>query len=124
MVRPFAPPDQAWGAGHRGIDLAATAASPVRALADGRVLFVGRIAGKGVVTVGLSDGRRVTYEPVDASVGVGDVVVRGQALGTLAAMGGHCGGAAGCLHVGLRRADAYLDPSSLLGSRPAVLKPD
>ena len=46
---------------------------------------------------------------------------RGQALGEVAPAGGHCGGQAGCLHVGLRAGEVYLDPSVLL--RYAVLKP-
>jgi len=121
VVRPFDPPDRAWGAGHRGLDLAATSGAPVRSLTAGVVGTAGPVAGKPVVTVLLPGGRRVTYEPVLATVAPGQAVGRGEILGLVAATGGHCGGAAGCLHVGLRAGDDYLDPTVLLGR--AVLRP-
>ena len=126
IVRPYEPPAERFGAGHRGIDLAATPDSPVRSLTPGVVRFAGRVAGIPVVTVGLPDGRRVTYQPVVATVAAGDPVATGDLLGAVpatASSGGHCASAA-CLHVGLRRYEAYLDPTVLLDApRPAVLKP-
>ena len=87
--------------------------------------FVGRIAGKPVISIAYPGAGhpRSTYEPVIASVVVGQHVAEGAVIGTLAAAGGHCGGTAGCLHVGLRTDDHYLDPLSLLDKRPAILKP-
>lgn len=121
----YAPPTAAWGAGHRGVDLAAVTGDPVRSMAAGTVAFVGRIAGKPVVTIAYPGAGhpRSTYEPVLASVSVGEHVAEGAAIGTLAVAGGHCGGASGCLHVGLRTDDRYLDPLSLLDRQPAILKP-
>lgn len=122
VLERFDPPEHPWGPGHRGIDLAAATGQPVRSMTPGRVGFAGTIAGKPVVTVLLADGRRVTYEPVHAAVASGSVVATGALLGHVAASGGHCGGLAGCLHLGLKRGDEYLDPL-LLVRRPAILVP-
>lgn len=106
VVRGFDPPDQPWLPGHRGVDLAAAVGSPVRAVAAGRVTMAGKVVDRGVVVVTLPDGRRLTHEPVEPAVRVGQWVAVGQVLGTVA--GGHC--PTGCLHWGLRRGQEYLDP--------------
>lgn len=125
VVARYAPPSSVYGAGHRGVDLSAAAGEEVRSMAEGTVSFVGRIAGKPVISITYPGAGhpRSTYEPVIASVAPGQHVAEGDVIGTLAAAGGHCGGAAGCLHVGLRTDDRYLDPLSLLNRRPAILKP-
>ncbi|WP_344604285.1 M23 family metallopeptidase [Streptomyces glaucus] len=116
VLRPWEPPPAPYGRGHRGADLAAPPGAPVRAVAPGRVSFAGRVAGRGVVSVELTGTGepplRTTYEPVRASVEKGREVTAGEVLGTVEAAGAHCPG--GCLHWGLRRGDAYLDPLSLL----------
>ncbi|WP_249416184.1 M23 family metallopeptidase [Streptomyces sp. TS71-3] len=121
VVRRWEPPSSPYGPGHRGVDLGAPAGSPVRAVAPGRVTFAGRVAGLGVVSVQL-DGTgepalRTTYEPVRAAVREGDQVAAGQVVGVVEAGPFHC--PAVCLHWGLRRAAAYLDPLLLLP--PALL---
>ncbi|HEX7746748.1 MAG TPA: M23 family metallopeptidase [Micromonosporaceae bacterium] len=114
VVRPFDPPLAPWAAGHRGVDLAAEPGAVVRSAGAGVVFFVGRIAGRGVVSVAHPGGLRTTYEPVEPTVSVGAAVVAGDRLGVLAA--GHAGcPTAACLHWGLRRGEQYLDPLSLLG---------
>jgi murein DD-endopeptidase MepM/ murein hydrolase activator NlpD len=130
LVSGFRPPVASWAPGHRGVDLAATTGDPVHAMAGGVVGFAGTVAGKEVVTIVLAGGARLTYEPVRASVRAGAMVRDGETIGSVAAAGGHCGGARGCVHVGLRAARAsavgapeYLDPLSLVDRRPAVLKP-
>ena len=125
ILSAFRPPSTAWGSGHRGIDLAARTGQEVRAMAGGVVTFAASIAGKPVVSIGLPGpgSRRVTYEPVIATVSVGEAVAAGDVIGTLAGTGGHCGGEAGCLHIGLRTSTGYLDPMSLISRVPAVLKP-
>lgn len=105
VVRGFDPPAQDWLPGHRGVDLAAPVGSRVRAAASGRVSVAQVIAGRGVVTI-VHGELRTTYEPVRASVRVGQRVDAGDVIGTVQA--GHC--AAGCLHFGLKRGDKYLDP--------------
>jgi murein DD-endopeptidase MepM/ murein hydrolase activator NlpD len=123
VLDPFRPPAQDWMPGHRGVDLDARPGDEVRAAADGLVLWAGDLAGRGVVSVLHGDGRRTTYEPLLASVAIGDEVSAGQVLGRLATGASHCGGVASCLHWGLRRGDAYLDPMALLGpsGRPRLL---
>jgi murein DD-endopeptidase MepM/ murein hydrolase activator NlpD len=108
----FTPPADRYGAGHRGIDLAGSVGDAVRAVAPGRVSFAGQVGGVQVVTI--DHGReRSTYQPVAASVHVGDAVEARQAIGTLLGEHSHCEGA--CLHLGRLVGDAYLDPLELLG---------
>ncbi len=121
VSRPFAPPATRYGAGHRGADLPGAAGLPVRAAGDGRVSYAGLIAGRGVVVVSHGD-LRTTYEPVTASVVVGTVVVAGQEIGRLDGAHGGCPVAV-CLHWGLRRGEAYLDPVQVVNRGPARLLP-
>ncbi|EID53247.1 M23 family metallopeptidase [Saccharomonospora xinjiangensis] len=113
VVKTFDPPDGAYGAGHRGVDLAATEGDDVLAAAEGFVVFAGRVAGRGVVSIDHDGGLRTTYEPVAWSVSKGDRVFRGEVIGTVVA--GHRGcPARACLHWGVRRGSDYLDPLPLV----------
>jgi murein DD-endopeptidase MepM/ murein hydrolase activator NlpD len=116
VLRGWEPPATVYGPGHRGVDLAATPGTPVRAVTAGRVSFAGRVAGRGVVSVDLTGTGdpplRTTYEPVTASVEEGEEVEPGQVLGTVDPGGSHC--TAPCVHWGLRRGETYLNPLSLL----------
>ncbi|WP_265444207.1 M23 family metallopeptidase [Flexivirga meconopsidis] len=123
VARPFEAPPAPWAAGHRGVDLRGGAGQPVLAAGAGRVSFSGVIAGRGVVTVQHSGGRRTTYEPVDDRDPVGTVEQPGDRIGTLASSGSHCAPAA-CLHWGLiLGAEEYRDPLTLLGFRRPRLLP-
>ena len=122
VVHGFAPPAQAWLAGHRGVDLLGRPGQPVRAAGAGVVHFAGRIAGVGVVSVLHAGGLLTTYEPVRPLVRVGAVVRTGQPVGRLTLAGSHCAPAA-CLHWGLRRASTYLDPLTLVGAARFRLLP-
>ena len=73
VVEGFDPPDDPWGAGHRGVDLLGSPGQQVHAALPGRVSFAGMLAGRGVVVVDHGD-TRTTYEPVAAGVSVGDAV--------------------------------------------------
>jgi murein DD-endopeptidase MepM/ murein hydrolase activator NlpD len=122
VVSGFDPPESRWGSGHRGVDLAGHVGQPVRAAAPGRVTFAGRLAGRGVVVVD-HGGTRTTYEPVTASVAVGDTVHAGATLGRLELFASHCFPRA-CLHWGLiEGAEHYLDPLTLVGAGPVRLLP-
>lgn len=116
VLRGWEPPASPYGPGHRGVDLAATAGTPVRAAAPGRVSFTGMVAGRGVLSITLTGtGQpplRTTYEPVTALVAEGDEVTAGQVVAVLGPGPFHCAG--GCLHWGLLRGETYLDPLSLL----------
>jgi murein DD-endopeptidase MepM/ murein hydrolase activator NlpD len=113
VARPFHPPPTPYAAGHRGVDLAGVAGQPVLAVGTGVVAFAGMVAGRPVVSVEHADGLRTTYEPVQPLVAAGQPVARGSRLGLLG--GGHAGcPVEACLHWGLRRGEAYLDPLTLL----------
>ncbi|MFE9457894.1 M23 family metallopeptidase [Streptomyces californicus] len=122
VLRGWEPPAGPYGPGHRGVDLAAAVGARVLAAADGRVSFAGRVAGRGVLAVEVASSGspplRITYEPVRALVGKDADVRAGEPVAVLEAGAFHC--AAGCLHWGLRRGGAYLDPLSLLP--PSLLR--
>ncbi|MCU0279556.1 MAG: M23 family metallopeptidase [Candidatus Nanopelagicales bacterium] len=121
VVAGFEPHDR-FGAGHRGVDLAAAAGQPVRSALPGEVTFTGRVAGRTVVVVRHPGGVRTTYLPVIPTVAVGTPVSAGTALGRLD-IDQHCE-LSTCLHWGARRGDDYVDPLSLLArAGPIVLLP-
>ncbi len=118
----FDPPESPFGPGHRGVDLRGSPGQVVRAAMPGAVAFAGPLAGRGVVVVDHGS-TRTTYEPVAASVDVGDVVRAGEPIGTLEVPGSHCFPAA-CLHWGwIEGASTYLDPLRLVGAGPVRLLP-
>src|SRR5262249_6636994 len=121
VVRAFDPPSDPWGSGHRGVDLAAQVGAQVRAALAGRVTYAAMLAGRGVVVVDHGS-TRTTYQPGSATVRRGEVVARGQPIGTLELSGSHCLPAA-CLHWGWLRGDTYLDPLLLVGGGPVRLLP-
>ncbi|MFA9444734.1 alpha/beta fold hydrolase [Egicoccus sp. AB-alg6-2] len=120
VVRGFAAPVHEFGAGHRGVDLAAAPGDVVVSAGDGVVAHAGDVAGTTWVTVAHPDGVTTSYGPLTAiAVRSGQEVTGGQRLGVVAA-GGH--GPAGDdhgLHWGARRGGVYVDPLTLLG--PAKL---
>ncbi len=123
--RPFIPPANPYGPGHRGIDLAGAAGQSVRAAGPGTVVVARPIAGRWIVSIqhpeglpGLPSGRwRTTYEGVRPSVSVGAVVTAADQIGTLVG-GGHAAG----LHWGLKSGRVYRDPLPLI-RRSIILKP-
>jgi murein DD-endopeptidase MepM/ murein hydrolase activator NlpD len=113
VLTPFGAPENPFGPGHRGVDLAGSVGQPVRAARGGTVVFAGPVAGHGVVSVQHDDGLRTTYEPLAPTVHAGAVVAVGAVLGTLVA--GHRGCPSPCLHWGVRRDRLeYVDPLVLL----------
>lgn len=121
VVTGFDPPTNPYGAGHRGVDLLGRPGQTVHAALPGTVAFAGRIAGRGVVVVG-HGATRTTYEPVAASVSVGDAVAGGAPIGTVEPTGSHCAPRT-CLHWGWREGEDYLDPLRLVGDGPVRLVP-
>ena len=94
----------------------------MRSALAGTVTYAGMLAGRGVVVVS-HGATRTTYEPVTATVGVGQPVAAGGALG-----------APGAARLALlparlpalgldRRATTYLDPLRLVGLGPVRLLP-
>ncbi|MDS1270620.1 peptidoglycan DD-metalloendopeptidase family protein [Lipingzhangella sp. LS1_29] len=123
ILRAFDPPQQPWLTGHRGVDLAASPGTAIRASGAGRVSYVGQVAETPVVAVTHGE-LRTTYLPVEAAAELnrGDRVAAGDQLGTLAAGPRHCP-ETNCLHWGLLRGRIYLDPLVLLGHGEVRLLP-
>ncbi|MFC5101439.1 M23 family metallopeptidase [Kibdelosporangium philippinense] len=100
VVRPFIPPVNPYGPGHRGVDIGGVAGQEVMAAADGLVIHAGAVVDRSLVSLEHSGGLRTTYEPVTPAVARGQRVRRGDVIGHL--LDGHCPVA--CLHWGARRA--------------------
>jgi murein DD-endopeptidase MepM/ murein hydrolase activator NlpD len=121
VQRAFEAPPTPYGAGHRGIDLAATAGSAVSAAADGVVSFAGMVVDRPVLSVRHDDGLVSSMEPVSATVSAGVEVRAGDPVGVVAS-GGHCDGR--CVHFGVRLHGEYVNPMALLATlERAVLLP-
>ena len=115
VLRQFLPPATRYGAGHRGVDLAAAAGEPVVAAMGGIVSFAAPVAGVGWVTVDHGGGLNTTYGPIDPrAVRAGQRVAAGTLLGFLAGGSTH-------LDWGARLEGEYLDPLTLLGRWEAYL---
>ncbi|WUO26655.1 M23 family metallopeptidase [Streptomyces sp. NBC_00287] len=125
VLRGWDPPPTPYAAGHRGVDLAAPMGTPVRAVRAGRVFFAGQVAGRGVLSIELTNTGtpplRMTYEPIDPEVKKGAEVRAGQVVGTVGEPTSHC--PTSCVHWGLRRGDTYLNPLALLHRGPSRLLP-
>lgn len=122
VVGDWAPPEQRWGRGHRGVDLDAAAGAAVRSPADGTVSFVGFVVDRPVLTLDHGNGLRSSFEPVESALVRGERVRRGEIVGVLRGRG-HCGATA-CLHWGVRRDRDYVNPLQFVGAlEPSVLLP-
>src|ERR1700761_1088203 len=126
VMRAFDAPSPDWNRGHRGVDLAGSAGQPVYAAGAAAVVYAGTLAGRQVVSLAHPGGLHTSYEPVRASVQVGQQLTAGTVIGHLLA--GHPGcPVAACLHWGAMwgpaaRAD-YVDPLGLVAPTPTRLKP-
>lgn len=124
ILREFEKPAQKWTAGHRGIDIAAGAGSPVHSPADGVVTFSGKVVDRTVITVKHPDGRISSFEPVSGPLSKGSKVKAGDTIATVDAEIHHCEPEY-CLHWGVRTGkDSYINPLLLLGiEEPSILLP-
>ncbi|MET3144030.1 UNVERIFIED_ORG: murein DD-endopeptidase MepM/ murein hydrolase activator NlpD [Arthrobacter sp. UYEF10] len=122
VLRAFDPPDKPWMSGHRGVDLEATHDGvPVTSPESGTVSFVGVVVDRPVITIDHGGGLRSSFEPVASPLTAGTVVAKGETIGTL--LPGHCGALA-CVHWGVRREDAYVNPLEFVTDlRPSILLP-
>lgn len=114
VTRSFDPPDDPFGSGHRGIDVAALAGTEVRAVDAGTVTFAGSIGGERFVTVDHGAGLVSSYSWLsEIRVARNDVVTRGQAIALSGV--GHPGSTdTPHLHLGARLDGAYVDPMRYL----------
>lgn len=122
IAAPYAAPAQAYGPGHRGVDLEPRDGDAhVRSPADGVVAFSGMIAGRGILTIDHGGGLVTTLEPITSELHPGDAVSSGEEVGEIS-LGGHAPAAA--IHFGVRLNGEYINPLLLLGGVPrAILLP-
>jgi murein DD-endopeptidase MepM/ murein hydrolase activator NlpD len=115
VIRGFDPPDTPFGAGHRGIDIAVSLGTVVRAPEGAVVAFAGKVGGDLFVTLDHGGGLTSTYSWVSSAlVRKGDAVARGQPIATSGL--GHDGSLVPHLHLGVRLDGDYVDPLLYLGS--------
>lgn len=103
---------------HSGQDLAAACGTPVVAVKDGTIGFVGRLGGYGGrVVLDHGGGLVTTYNHLSAYAAVPGLVVRqGQVIGFV----GTTGMSTGChLHFEVQVNGAFVDPAPYLGMAPA-----
>lgn len=112
-----APPHR-YGAGHRGIDLAARTGEPVIAPVAGTVSFSGTVVDRGVLSIRVDERTVYTLEPVRSPLSAGEAVSSGAVIGEVAS-GGHC--LAECLHLGVRVDGEYVNPLRYFLRRPVLL---
>ncbi len=106
VVDGWRPPPGPYGAGNRGVDYATHPGEVAGSPANGVVSFAGSVAGVRWVVVRHGDGRRSSIGPLAVVfVPVGASVRAGQQLGTAAGV---------AIHWGVREADVYVDPTTLL----------
>jgi len=112
-MRPFSPPSDPYGPGHRGIDIGAPFGSDLMGARDGVVAFAGWVGGSLFISVDHDDGVRTTYSWLsEIDVRKGDSVTRGQVIGRTGH--GHPDVAEPHLHFGARIGSTYIDPMLLL----------
>ena len=109
LVRPFLPPESEYGAGHRGIDIAA--GRELLAPADGVVHFSGAVVDRPVLSLDHGGGVLSSFEAVSSELRKGDRVRRGEEIGVIEP--GHC--SIDCVHVGVRVNGAYVSPLLYFG---------
>jgi len=113
VIRGFEPPPDPYGAGHRGIDIAAPFGSELVAAQVGVVAFAGWVGGALFISIDHYDGVRSTYSWLSGlSVVRGQVVARKELIGWTGH--GHPDVVTPHLHFGARVGDIYIDPMLLL----------
>lgn len=119
VIRGFDPPGSPYGSGHRGIDVAATVGTLVRAPESGVIIFAGNVGGRLFVTIDHGGGILSTCSFLSALlVHNGDLVLQGQ---TIALSGtGHLGDTTPNVHFGVRLNGEYVDPLDYLSPASVV----
>jgi murein DD-endopeptidase MepM/ murein hydrolase activator NlpD len=119
VIQGFDPPDSPFGAGHRGIDVAAPAGTLVRAPAAGLVSFAGSVGGRLFVSIDHGGSLVSTCSFLSALlVHKGDLVVEGQGIALSGT--GHLGDTTPNVHLGVRVNGEYVDPLGYLSPASVV----
>lgn len=112
VIDPFRAPECRWCPGNRGIEFGSSAGSEVTAPLDAVVSFDGEVAGVRYLTM-----QRGTGVPrLLVTIGGLDPSTPQRARGTAVFAGELLGRASGAVHLGVRVAGEYVDPSRWLGS--------
>lgn len=113
ILRPFDPPDNPYGSGHRGIDIGAAVGMEVVAPAAGVVSFAGKVGGQLFLTIAHGGALLSTASWLtDVLVRNGDPVAEGQVV---AHSGwGHAADPLPHLHFSVRLGGVYVDPLDYL----------
>ena len=99
-------------AGHRGVTIATSAGSPIRAVTAGVIVFVGQVANVLYVVEDIGRGARITYGRLgSSSVALGSTVASGETLGVSDEE----------LYLGVRFQGKYVNPLQFLGIGAARL---
>jgi murein DD-endopeptidase MepM/ murein hydrolase activator NlpD len=115
IVRAYDPPDDPFGAGHRGIDIAAATSTAVLAPADGTVTFAGPVGGRLFVSIDHGGGVVSTSSYLSSlDVRRNDRVTWGQPLGLSGS--GHAGATVPHVHFSVRVDGVYDDPLAYLAA--------
>jgi murein DD-endopeptidase MepM/ murein hydrolase activator NlpD len=119
VIRGFDPPGSPYGAGHRGIDVAALVGTLVQAPAAGVVSFAGNVGGHLFITIDHGGGLLSTCSFLSALlVHKGDLVVQGQGIALSGT--GHVGDTTPNVHLGVRLNGSYVDPLDYLSPTTVV----
>lgn len=129
VLRPFLRPSSDWGAGHRGVDILATADSQVLAPHQSTIGFANLAFGVPTVVLNHEDGSSQVFQPlclIETSE-LGQILKPGQAFGVFCggdSKDGHCG-QLGCIHWSYRLdKETYINPLRMIGAlQPATLLP-
>jgi murein DD-endopeptidase MepM/ murein hydrolase activator NlpD len=114
VIRGFDPPDNPYGSGHRGIDIAVSVGTPVHAAAAGVVTFAGPVGGRLFLTIDHGAGLESRYSFLSAlAARRGDAITKGQVVARSGT--GHAGDLVPNLHFGVLLDDVYVDPLDYLG---------
>ncbi|MFZ4112614.1 MAG: peptidoglycan DD-metalloendopeptidase family protein [Ilumatobacteraceae bacterium] len=106
MVDGFRAPACQRCSGHRGVTIATTSGSPVRAVTAGVVVFVGQVAHVEYVVEDIGRGARITYGRLrSAGVVLGSAMAAGEVIGVSGSQ----------LYLGVRLGVRYVDPLRFLG---------
>lgn len=93
-------------AGHRGVTIATTTGTPIRAVTAGVIVFVGQVARVLYVVQDIGRGARVTYGRLGSSnVVSGSTVAAGETIGV----------SSGQFYLGVRVHGLYVNPLQFLG---------
>ena len=117
VINDYEAPLTEYGAGHRGIDIAAPLGIEVIAPVSGEISFAGQVGYRESITIRFGASFSASLEPVCSELAEGSLVLAGEVIGTVCepdvSYQWHCEFT--CLHFGTRTEFGYFSPLALLG---------